>query len=204
MVRRLRSGPQGEVQYAARLRQSAIGRNLKTIRKWLKDNQLWTWERTVVIENPSDAHQACVLHGGLKAAATRRSCTERYCDRGYRERVKTFRQWVKVRLRDGILAPALSRASRKSSWRTPSSRQTVRLLTAEVDTLPAKERAFVNAISSSSPEVATAANLARRFQSMVCNREIAALKPWLNDAIAGPMSSFAAGSVVTSRRFKRH
>jgi transposase len=51
----------------------------------------------------------------------------------------------------------------------------------------------VNAISSTSPEVATAADLARRFQSMICNREIAALKPWLNDATTGPMSSFARG-----------
>jgi len=115
------------------------------------------------------------------------------CDRGYRESVKTFRQWVKVRLRDGVPAPVLSRASRKSSWRTPSSRQTVRLLTAEADTLPRNERAFVNAISSASPDVATAAELARRFQSMICNRETDALKPWLHDAATGPMSSFARG-----------
>ncbi|WP_235777142.1 transposase [Rhizobium mesoamericanum] len=115
------------------------------------------------------------------------------CDRGYRESVKTFRQWVKVRLRDGVPAPVLSRAPRKSSWRTPSSRQTVRLLTAEAYTLPRNDRAFVNAISSASPEVATAAGLARRFQSMICNRETVALKPWLHDAATGPMSSFARG-----------
>ncbi|WFU07437.1 transposase (plasmid) [Rhizobium sp. CB3171] len=115
------------------------------------------------------------------------------CDRGYRESAKTFRQWVKVRLRDEVPAPALSRASHKSSWHTPSSQQTVRLLTADVDTLPRNERAFVNAISSASPDVAAAAGLARRFQSMICNRETAALKPWLHDAVTGPMSPFARG-----------
>jgi len=51
----------------------------------------------------------------------------------------------------------------------------------------------VNAISSASPDVATAAELARRFQSMICNRETDALKPWLHDAATGPMSSFARG-----------
>ncbi|WP_245307590.1 transposase [Rhizobium altiplani] len=51
----------------------------------------------------------------------------------------------------------------------------------------------MNAISSASPEVATAAGLARRFQSMICNRETVALKPWLHDAATGPMSSFARG-----------
>ena len=114
-------------------------------------------------------------------------------DRGYRESIKTFRQWVKVRLRDDVPAPSLLRASRKSSWRTPSSRQTARLLTAEVDTLSRNDRAFVHAISSDSSEVAAAADLARRFQSMICNRGIAALGPWLKDATGGPMSSFARG-----------
>ncbi|MDL2402379.1 transposase [Rhizobium mayense] len=87
----------------------------------------------------------------------------------------------------------ISTGGRARSWHTPSSRQTVRLLTADVDTLPRNERAFVNAISSASPDVAAAAGLARRFQSMICNRETAALKPRLHYAVTGPMSSFARG-----------
>lgn len=170
-----------------------LGVDLKTIRKWLKDNRPGTWERTVFTENPADAHADYARRRWLEGCRNATRLYREVCDRGYRESVKTFRQWVKVRLRDGIPAPTLSRASRKSSWRAPSSRQTVRLLTAEVDTLPPNERAFEDAISSASPDVATAADLARRFQSMICNREVAALKPWLNDAIAGPMSSFARG-----------
>ncbi|WFU12789.1 ISL3 family transposase (plasmid) [Rhizobium sp. CB3090] len=170
-----------------------LGIDLKTIRKWLKDNQPGTWERTVFTENPADAHADYVRRRWFEGCRNATRLYREVCDRGYRESVKTFRQWVKVRLRDGVPAPILSRASRKSSWRTPSSRLTVRLLTAEADTLPRNERAFVNAISSASPDVATAADLARRFQSMICNRETVALKPWLHDAATGPMSSFARG-----------
>lgn len=170
-----------------------LGIDLKTIRKWLKDNQPGTWERTVFTDNPADAHADYVRRRWLEGCRNATRLYREVCDRGYRESVKTFRQWVKVRLRDDDPVPVSSQASRRSSWRTPSSRQIVRLLTGQVDTLSRNDRAFVDAISSASPEVATAASLARRFQSMICNREAAALKPWLHDAATGPMSSFARG-----------
>ncbi|CAN7671163.1 ISL3 family transposase [Rhizobium sp. LjRoot30] len=170
-----------------------LGIDLKTIRKWLKDNQPGTWKRTIFTENPADAHGDYVRRRWLEGCRNATRFYRKVSDRGYRESIKTFRQWVKVRLRDDVPAPSLFRASRKSSWRTPSSRHTARLLTAEVDTLSRNDRAFVHAISSASSEVAAAADLARRFQSMICNREIAALGPWLQDATGGPMSSFARG-----------
>lgn len=170
-----------------------LGIDLKTIRKWLKDNRPGTWERRVFSENPADVHSDYVRRRWREGCRNATRLYREVCDQGYSESVKTFRLWVKVRLREGTPAPALSHVSRKSSWRMPSSRQTVRLLTAEIDTLPASDRAFVNAVSSASLDVANAAELARRFQSMICNREVAALEPWLHDAANGPMSSFARG-----------
>ncbi|MGY5800917.1 hypothetical protein [Rhizobium hainanense] len=116
-----------------------FGVDLKTIRKWVKDNQPGTWERKIFPENPADAYADYVCRRWLEGCRNATRLYREVCDRCYSESVKTFRQWVKVRLRDGVPAPAVSRASRKSSWRTPSSRQTVRLLTAEIDTFPPSE-----------------------------------------------------------------
>ncbi|MCQ1855893.1 transposase, partial [Neorhizobium galegae] len=147
----------------------------------------------VFSENPADVHADYVRRRWHEGCRNATQLYREVCNQGYSESVKTFRLWVKVRLRDATPAPALSRASHKSSWHMPTSRQMVRLLTAEIDTLPANDRAFVNAVSSASPDVANAAGLARRFQSMICNREAAAPEPWLHDATTGPMSSFSRG-----------
>ncbi|WP_234811244.1 hypothetical protein [Xaviernesmea oryzae] len=60
-------------------------------------------------------------------------------------------------------------------------------------TLPANEKAFITTISSVSPDISVAADLSHRFQSLICDRDIGALQPWLDDAVTGPMSSFARG-----------
>jgi hypothetical protein len=77
-----------------------LGIDLKTIRKWLKDNQPGTWERTVFIENPADTHAAYVRRRWLEGCRNATRLYREVCDRSYRESVETFRQWVKVRLRD--------------------------------------------------------------------------------------------------------
>lgn len=109
---------------------------------------------------------------------------------------------MKIRLRDGIPAPAGLAAKSRLSWRMPSSRQTTRLLTAEPGSLPAKESAFVAAIVQASPDIAAATALARRFQCIVCDRDIKALDQWLHDANTGPMSSLARCRATNRMRIR--
>lgn len=78
-------------------------------------------------------------------------------------------------------------------WRPPSPRQTARILTAEPGSLPRNERAFVDALRAASPDIAAAAELARRFDAMIKTRDTGALGRWLDDAAVGPFASLARG-----------
>ncbi|MGK6317831.1 ISL3 family transposase [Neorhizobium sp. DT-125] len=170
-----------------------LGVDLKTIRKWLKDKRPGTWERKVFTESPADVHADYVRRRWLQGCRNATQLYREVCERGYSGRAKTFRQWVKVRIRDDIPAPSLSGKLSKPAWSVPSPRKTTRLLTVDSETLPANEKVFVATISSASPDISVAADLSRRFQTLVCDRDIGALQPWLDDAVTGPMSSFARG-----------
>ena len=170
-----------------------LGIDLKTIRKWLKDEQPGTWRRTVFTPNPADIHEDYVRRRWGEGCRNATRLYREVCDRGYPGNAKTFRQWVKIRLRDGHEARPLPANPTRSSWRIPSSRQTTRLLTASPDTLPIKDRAFVDALCKASPDIAVATGLARRFQCMVCDHDPRDFRPWLRDAMTGPLSSLARG-----------
>lgn len=170
-----------------------LGIDLKTIRKWLREARPGSWERTVFKPNPADHHGDYLRRRWHEGCRNASQLYREACERGYPGSAKTFRQWVKIRLRDGIPAPAALVAKSKLSWRMPSTRQITRLLTAEPNSLPATESAFVEAILKASPDIAAATALARRFHCMVCDRDIKALHPWLHDANTGPMSSLAKG-----------
>jgi len=60
-----------------------LGIDLKTIRKWLKDNQPGTWERTVFTENPADAHADYVCRRWLEGCHNATRLYREVCDRGY-------------------------------------------------------------------------------------------------------------------------
>ncbi|MGO6788710.1 ISL3 family transposase [Rhizobium ruizarguesonis] len=166
--------------------------DLKTIRKWLKDKHPGTWDRKAFTTNPADLHADYVRERWFEGCRNATRLYSEVCDRGYSGSVKAFRQWVKVRLRDDIPIPSPS-STPKPTWTVPSPRKTARLLTVESDALPVADRAFVEAISSVSAEISVAADLSRRFQSMICDRDNGALQRWLEDAATGPMSSFARG-----------
>lgn len=170
-----------------------LGVDLKTIRKWLKDKHPGTWDRKALAENPADIHADYIRQRWLEGCRNATRLYGEVCDMGYRGSVKTFRQWVKVRLRDEIPMPSPAHSMPVSAWTVPSPRKTARLLTVDASSLTARERAFIIAICAASPDIAAAADLSRRFQSMICDRDAGALSSWLEDAGMGPMSSFARG-----------
>lgn len=167
--------------------------DLKTIRKWLKDRRPGTWQRKVHSSNPADVHDEYLRKRWREGCRNATQLYREVCQQGYDRNVKTFREWVKARLRDELPAPQLGLPEAAQPWRPPSSRQITRLLTMELSALPRNERSFVEALCSTSAEIATAAALARRFQTMIRMRDADALDTWLTDAAAGPLASLARG-----------
>ena len=51
----------------------------------------------------------------------------------------------------------------------------------------------MDALCAASPDIAQAASLARRFQTMIKERKEDALAGWLNDALASPLAPLARG-----------
>jgi transposase len=75
----------------------------------------------------------------------------------------------------------------------PSVRRTARLLTADLERVVPTERRFVEQLVATSPEIATARDLALRFAAMVRERAADPLEPWLVEAKGSELGSFALG-----------
>jgi len=69
---------------------------------------------------------------------------------GYQGEMRSFRRWIKIRLRDGLPQPAAP-SSVRPRWKPPSSRQTVKLLTAPSEMLRKDDARFVNALHAAAP-----------------------------------------------------
>ncbi|GGC01098.1 hypothetical protein GCM10011494_19590 [Novosphingobium endophyticum] len=114
------------------------------------------------------------------------------CERGYHGEARSFRRWVKARLRDG-LSQAAAPLAVHPSWKSPSSRQAVRLLATPSETLRKDDARFVEAVRAASPLIAEAADLARRFHDILVGREATELDRWLDQALGSAIASFARG-----------
>jgi len=165
------------------------GRDRKTIRQWLMDRRPGQWERT-------SRHPANAFDGFIRSrwAEGCRNATQLYrevCERGYSGSVKGFRQWVKIRIRDGIEDPAPRSSSPR--WKPPSTRQIVRLLGAGKDSVRQSDMRFIDALRAASPAIAQAADLGREFHDLLVERKADTLDRWLASALASPIASFARG-----------
>lgn len=165
------------------------GRDRKTIRQWLMDRQPGQWERT-------SRHPANAFDDFIRArwADGCRNATQLYrevCERGYSGSVKGFRQWVKIRIREGIEAPAPRSPSPR--WKPPSTRQIVRLLDGAKDTVRPSDMLFIDALRAASPAIAQAADLGREFHDLLVERKADALDGWLASALESSIASFARG-----------
>jgi transposase len=166
------------------------GRDRKTIRQWLRDKRSGMRDR-------ASRHAANAFEAYLRARWDEgcRNATQLYrevCDRGYRGEARGFRRWIKVRLRDGQ-SPASVPSLTLPRWKPPSSRQTVRLLSARRETLREDDIRFVDAVRAASPTIAEAADLARRFHEILVGRVSTELDPWLAKTLGSALASFARG-----------
>lgn len=166
------------------------GRDRKTIRQWLLDKRPGAWERAS--RHPANAFEAYLRSRWDEGCRNATQLYREVCGQGYHGEARSFRRWIKTRLRDGLLLPAMPSLARPR-WKPPSSRQTVRLLTASSHTLCKDDARFVDAIRAASPVIAEAADLARRFHAILVERQATELDPWLAQALASAIGSFARG-----------
>ena len=75
----------------------------------------------------------------------------------------------------------------------PSAREIARMMTTARDHLLREDALTVATIEAAVPRLATARALIDRFQAMVRRGDAAALRPWLEDAAASLLTSFANG-----------
>ncbi|MGN8120041.1 ISL3 family transposase [Labrys sp. 22185] len=173
--------------------QRETGLDRKTIRSWLDNEHPGTWVRKASQAHPADAYAPFLRRRWQEGCRNATQLYREVCRQGYRGQVKNFRHWVRNRLRQPVAATRRVAVPAQQRWRPPSPRQATRLLTALPDNLKTEDRAFVEALCSASSAIATATNLARRFQAMLTKREADLLTPWLADALDSPFASFARG-----------
>lgn len=166
------------------------GRDPKTIRQWLRNKQPGTWERAS--RHPAIAFETYLVSRWEEGCRNATQLYREVCGLGYGGGARSFRRWIKARLRDG-LSPPTAPSIRRPRWKAPSLRQAVRLLTAPSETLCQDDAHFVDAVRAASPIIAEAADLARRFHAILVGREAVEFEPWLADARESAIASFARG-----------
>ena len=76
---------------------------------------------------------------------------------------------------------------------TPSTRRTTRLLASDPTKLVHEERAFIDALCKTAPEVRITAGHMRAFTDLLRQDDPAGLEPWLDAAASTGLHGFAAG-----------
>ncbi|EIZ78118.1 transposase [Novosphingobium sp. Rr 2-17] len=167
------------------------GRDRKTIRQWLLNRRPGQWERA--FRHPASTFDAYVRSRWADGCRNATQLYREVCELGYSGSVKGFRQWVKIRIRDGIEEPAPR--SSLPRWKPPSTRQIVRLLGTADNMVHLTDTRFIDALRAASPAIAQAADLGRQFHDMLVERKADALDGWLALALESPIASFARGLV---------
>jgi transposase len=85
------------------------------------------------------------------------------------------------------------RAADQQLQKTPSAKTIARLMTIARDQLNKAESIIVAAIEASAPALAEARRLVKRFQTMIRKKITLDLGPWITEAQASLIASFATG-----------
>jgi transposase len=153
----------------------------RTIRRWVESNgfpeQSPRWRRSSLDRYREYLDQRW-QHGCHNAAQLWRELREK----GFKGQSRIVRDWMLKH--HGTLA---SEAKKVPTAPRISPRQTAwHVLKKSESSLPYLEELFRR-----SPEIATAASVAREFFRMIRKRDLAAWEPWLQSALKSPLVSFA-------------
>ncbi|MCA6105630.1 transposase, partial [Bradyrhizobium australafricanum] len=81
----------------------------------------------------------------------------------------------------------------RSAWKAPSRRRCAWYLSQDSDQIDAETRLFLCHLFVQAPELATTADLAKRFVSLLNGDDVAALDEWIEQATNSELNSFANG-----------
>lgn len=173
---------------------SLLGHERKTIRHWLRAGCAPSWRKPPRprLLDPYRPYLEQRWREGVRNAAL---LWRELRDQGFRGGSSMIRHWASRR-RDAepgaaALAPS---APARPAGKTPSSRRAARLMTADTATLTDAEQRFVSTLAAQSPDIAGAADLARRFAALVRDRRGSDdLKAGLAQAERSPLRAFAKG-----------
>ncbi|KRQ17480.1 ISL3 family transposase, partial [Bradyrhizobium manausense] len=79
------------------------------------------------------------------------------------------------------------------TWKAPTRRRCAWYLSQDPDQIDAEARLFLGHLFAQAPELATAADLAKRFVSLLSGSDIAELDEWITQAANSELKSFANG-----------
>jgi transposase len=106
--------------------------------------------------------------------------------RGFRGSLRAVGEWATRRRRSEGASPGCLE-------RTPSARRLARLMLSGRTQLAKVEAVLIAAVERALPSLARARELVERFQALVRGRNRERLETWIDDAMASPLASFAAG-----------
>jgi transposase len=112
--------------------------------------------------------------------------------KGFRGSLRVVGEWATRRRR-------AEQASDQQLQKVPSARTIARLMKMARDHLSKADTVMIAAIEAGVPMLAEARDLIDRFQAMIRRRIIAELDPWITDANASLIASFANG-IIRDRR----
>ena len=165
-------------------RRAGVARN--AVRRWLRAGEFVPYRRAPA-PGLLDPHLPFVEE---RWRAGLRNSVELHRELGARGFVGGYdivRRWSARRRRR---QPATARSA---ACPVPSTRRTTRLMTADPASLSPGDRAFVDALSASAPEVRAAAGQVRAFAELLRRGDPADLGAWLEAAAAAGLRGFAGG-----------
>jgi len=191
---------QARYEEAARLRASGvpviriaklIGAERKTIRRWLRaaGAPLWRKPPCVTILAPHrDYLDRRWSQGCHNAALLWRELVQL----GFSGRSGTVRKWATQRRNNEPRKSAKVAETAAAPGAALSGRKLARLLTADINTLPANDQKFVSRLLEQVPTLANMIVVAKRLNALLRRRSAESLTEVLDAAVATPLKEFAA------------
>jgi transposase len=168
----------------------AVGVNRQTVQGWLRSGRLPVWRqrpRGSSVDRHAEHLDRRWSEGCRNAAQLWREIRER----GFRGQLRTAQRWARAR-RGAGMAPS-GASGRAATWPMPSKQRAAWLVVADPERVDATEQRFADALIARPPELKGLIGLARRFNTMVRQRQADRLDGWLAAARGSALAGFADG-----------